>query len=334
MSPIVGQTNPPKLVIMMPDEVTIPFIPDCPPFFGGFADRLKGLLFALRLAKDNKVMLGVYWKKPLPLESIFDTKQTQMKVLSENEARSILEDGQTKTYNLIDQPHDKILKKVGQFDFGSDNIFVIFANQFMALNQGDRKKQLHQTFADHLEFSDQVKAKASELCPKPLKTNNQPIVGLQLRIGQYAGSPWSDPFIDSKLNFGLMKKVTRRRMTDQRSVIFMADAAEMGYCLGGIKGLNKLKAKWTYNNVHFELSRKASQPSILDTLAQFYLLTQCTLIIHGRGEFGFLAAAIGGSDSLDYLEDLGMFERFVFKLNNKLSKWNHSLYKRNIKFLT
>lgn len=330
----MADSNKNQLVIMMPDEMTIPFIPNCPSLFGGFADRLKGLLFALRLANQHNIRLCVYWKKPLPFEEIFEFDPNKIDLLCEIQAKSILESHNCTILNLIDQPHDQILAAIDKFNAQTNQTTVIFANQFMPLKNGDRKTQLHETFKSALDFSESVKAKARALCPVAFEPRNQPVMGLQLRIGQYAGSPWNDPFIDSKLNFSLMRKVACRKVTNQKSAFFIADAADLSYCLNAQKGLNDLSPKWTSGNVHFELSRKASLSSILDTLAQFYLLTRCSLIVHGRGEFGFLAAAIGGGNSLDYLDDLSKTERLLFKLNKKLSKWNHSLYKRNIKFFT
>lgn len=318
-----------SLIFLVPDEDTKPHIPNFPKFAGGFADRLKGLLFALHWSATAGVPLKVYWQSPIPLTQIFDLKSEQLINLSTAEVLRTIGDKSAalRFINWVDLGGNEIQQNMQMVDLHDHTTtHVLFANQFNAPDDHARKNALHQVFNKHLAFKSAIRERAENILP--LLKDKRPdttLLGMQLRIGKHVGAGWDDPFLDSKLNWRLMRQVAANFCIDVKNYVFLSDAAELQF---GQDGLTEFKPKWSSENIHFELSKNSGKEKLLDTIAQFYLLSCCSHVVHGKGEFGYLAAALGGGVSVDYVSQLNPKQKKRHKWNHRFSRWRISLAKR------
>jgi len=203
---------------------------------------------------------------------------------------------------------------------------VLFANQFNAQNEHTRKNALYRVFNKHLAFNNTIKKRAEALLPILRDSQAKaPLLGMQLRIGKHVGAGWNDPFLDSKLNWKLMRKVADDFCQGGRKFVFLSDAAKLQF---GENGVKNFRPTWSSENIHFELSKNSNNTQLLDTIAQFYLLSRCTHVVHGKGEFGYLAAALGGGDCVNYYNNLSLWGKKRHKWNHRFSRWRISLAKR------
>ncbi len=318
----------PSIIFIIADDKTRALIPQLPRLSGGFADRLKGLLFALEWAEENQRPLRVYWERPLPIDEIFELTGKNISKISFEELSALIasQNSAIEIIDFLDKKTEEIQRLQSQINFSVPALKILVTNQFFAPTPDERKQRLRSAFQKNLNFKVRIAERAKQLCPLIDDASKAPLLGMQLRVGKHVGAQWTDPFLDSKLNWKLLRTVGRRVGKNCKSFVFMSDAGELQF--GSIHpGLDQFRPRWGQTSHHFELSKGSASEQIVDTLAQFYILTCCEQIVHGKGEFGFLAAAVGHGSSTDYYLALSSGYRKMHKWNHRFSRWHISIHK-------
>ena len=286
------------LIFTIPDKHISDLIPNPPKYVGGFADRLKGLLFVCEIAEELGQTLGIYWNDPIAWTTIIRS-HAGIQPISAGEMRGILAKG-AKKIDLIDSENKPDLST-----FMTPDDCYIFANQIFGLRtKEDRFRHLRETFHKHFSFSGAVQDGANEIQSSLRIDDASKCVAIHFRAGGYIGSPWPDPYIDSRTNIDIAMRVAISRFPEFESIVVFSDSAPTTHWVINKKRPSndtfRIIATSQKEKFHFERSKTQSAEDALFTLSEFALLGRFRVIVLGEGEFGLAAAAAGTTESLFY----------------------------------
>lgn len=280
---------------------------------GGWADRLKGMLFCKIIALIWGGELKIIW----PSNEPFPLKLREHKLI-----KRIPDPPHSFRYDLIDAKTAEHLRRVsdlialkpksGKFYINANSMHFMllegYKNDLLKLfnirkwTEANIFKTIYETL-----FEDEIGALSTNEYANFVKFRDlsKPLIGAHMRCGGWGN--WSDPILDLPRNGSVLAKAVKSYAVEkgikEYQVYLAADNVSAKEFF--LKAFGDDRGVFTQQSlpVHIDRSIEKSTNHFENVFVDHYCLSLCNAVVHGSGDFAKTAAMIHGAEYLRY-EDL------------------------------